>query len=183
MKNKRIPNELRRDFIEEYVIIDLAKEYHGYVGDIPYAIVTELPENEFESKFGEEVEVYKPFVILTKDMYAEIVYSHLNDEREHWREVMLHDPFALEESALLLVDEMSCPDRISESLYTLDCFFSRLKELPDNEGSRVYKRYVIGFSASEIAQHEGVSHWSVRKSISRAKPKVRKIFVELGVVA
>ena len=106
-----------------------------------------------------------------------------NEHREHTREGDYHDAFAFESSALLLVDEMANPARICESKFTLACIFKKLRALPDNEGSRIYKRYVIGYTAREIAQQEGVSHWSVRASIVRAKPKVHDIFVELGVAA
>lgn len=178
-----IPVALRKDFRKEYTIIDLAAEYPGYRDDIPYAIVTELSEDEFEAAFGKEIEMYRPFVILTKDMYKAIVMSGLNNERERWRDIMLHDPFALESSALLLVDEMSSPARICESIFTMECIFAKMRKLPNSAGIRIYKRYVIGYSSREIAEQEGTTFDEVRKCIYRAKPEVHDIFVELGVVA
>ena len=177
-----IPVALRKNFREEYTVIDLASEYPGYKDDIPYAIVTELSEAEFEAAFGKEIDVYRPYLILTKEMYKEFVTSGLNNERERLRDLLFNESISFE-SAIMLIDELSNPVRICESRYTLKCFFEMLNALPDNEGSRIYKRYVIGFTAREIAKQEGVSHWSVRASIVRAKPKVHDIFVELGVVA
>ena len=172
-----------KEYKDEYVIINLETEYHGYTGDIPYAIVTDLSEKEFLANFGEETKSFRPCIFLTGKMYSAFLDYDKNEHREHTREGDYHDAFAFESSALLLVDEMANPARICESKFTLACIFKKLRALPDNEGSRIYKRYVIGYTAREIAQQEGVSHWSVRASIVRAKPKVHDIFVELGVAA
>ena len=54
---------------KEYKIIDLAKEYEGFTGDIQYAIVTDLTEEELEARYGEELTDFHPFVILSGEMF------------------------------------------------------------------------------------------------------------------
>lgn len=163
-------------------VIDLSKEYPEYKDGIPYAIVTNLSEDELVEKFGDEIEQYSPYVILTRAMYKAMRNSFLNDERERLRNIKYHDAFALD-AALCLVNEFADPALICESLYTMDCIFKRIKELPRDTGPRVYKKYVIGFTTREIAAQEGTTFEEVRKCIFRAKPALRNIFVEMEVVA
>lgn len=115
-------------------------------------------------------------------MYRAMEESFRNDERERWRDRYLHDDLSLE-AAMFLVDELSNPVRICESLLTIECIFQKMRDLPDNAGPRIYKKYVVGFTTREIAMQEGVKYETARKSISRAKHELHEIFVELGVVA
>lgn len=163
-------------------IIDLNKEYNGYNKETPYAIVTDLSEDKLNNEYGELTHRYRPFVIITCDMFNAMYESYLNDHREQWREGHLHDTLGID-AAKFLVDELNDPVRICESLYVMDCIFKRIINLPGNIGSRVYKRYVIGFTAREIAVLEGSSYDEVRKSLFRAKPVLRIIFAEEGGVA
>lgn len=166
----------------DFKVLDLRKEYKGYNEEIPYAIVTDLSEKELIANCGDEIKDFQPYVILTRKMYKAMRISFLNDERERLRDLLYHDAFAME-SATALIDELSNPVRICESLYTMDEIFKRLNSLPDHEGSRVYRHYVVGFTIREIAEQDGVNKSAIYQSIYVAMPKVHDIFVELGVVA
>lgn len=166
----------------DFQIIDLKKEYRGYRDDTRYAIVTDLPEAVLHRDYEDIISEYCPFIILTVEMLNAMEESFSNDERERWRDRYLHDALSLE-AAMLLVDELSNPVRISESVFNMEIIIARMKELPNNAGVRMYKKYIIGFTSREIAKQEGTSFEEVRKSIFRAKPELRKVFIELGVVA
>lgn len=174
--------ELEVDFTKEYRIIDLATEYPGYHDDIPYAIVTELSEEEFNSAFGEETKTYRPCIFLSKEMYAAFVGSRLCDERERLRDIFYHEALPLE-SMFTLVDEMASPVRICESLFTIEEIFRLMKSLPDHQGSRIYRHCVVGYTVKEIADQDGVIGSAIYQSITIGLPKVHDIFVKLGVVA
>ena len=47
----------------------------------------------------------------------------------------------------------------------------------------IYKKFIVGYSISEIAAMKGVDYQEVQKSIYRALSELREIFVELGVAA
>ncbi|MCR4557867.1 MAG: sigma-70 region 4 domain-containing protein [Saccharofermentans sp.] len=170
---------------KEYKVIDLKKEYAGatgYVGEERYAVVTELAEKELLEKFGQKLNRFKPFVVISYEMYDAIVETKKNDKREQWRDCMLHDAFTTE-SLLILINAMSDPISICESALTLEYIASRMLELPNHQGSRMYKRYVLGYTVKEIALYEGVTERSVEKSLQIAKAKIHDVFVECGVVA
>ena len=163
-------------------VIDLNKEYDCNNLEIPYAIVTDLLPVCLKKAYSNVLDKYCPHVILTLEMFEAMYGSHKNDHREHFREGNLHDSLSLE-AAMSLVDEFSNPVRICESMYTLDCIFKKMRELPHKVGPRVYKRYVIGFTVQEIAEQENSNIWVVLKCLERALPDIRDIFVEMGVVA
>ena len=170
---------------QEYKIIDLSIEYAGataFVGTERYAIVTDLTEEELTSAFGQELGPYKPFVIISHEMYEAMLETHRNDNREHWRDMFCHDSFAIDMENLP-IDWKADPANICESLRIVEYIFSKMKELPDWQGLRLYEKYIIGYSNKEIADKDGVSKRAVRKGIRRAKHKIHDAFVEMGVVA
>ena len=65
---------------KEYMVIDLVKEYAGstaFVGTEHYAIVTDLSEENLNSAFSQELKPYKPYVIISREMYRAIESTHL----------------------------------------------------------------------------------------------------------
>ena len=95
---------------------------------------------------------------------------------------MFHDSFAFDVDSFL-IDELSNPVRICESLFTMNAIFAEMEKLPERAGFFIYQKYIVGYSSREIAEQEGITKWAVWKSILRAKPAVLRIFVEQGVAA
>ena len=108
--------------------------------------------------------------------------SFLNDDRERKRDILFHDAFAIDVDSFL-IDELSNPVRICESLFTMNAIFAEMEKLPERAGFFIYQKYIVGYSSREIAEQEGITKWAVWKSILRAKPKVLRIFIEQGVAA
>lgn len=172
-------------FINECKIINLEIEYRGatsFVGTEHYAIVTNLSEEALISKYDKELTSYKPFVIITHEMYEVIKKSNNNDERENKRNALYHDAYAIEDERIP-VDEQTDPAAIAETNCNTENIYNAIMSLPGRQGQRLYKKYVLGYSTHEIAVSEGVTEVSVLQSISRAKKTVHDVFVELGVVA
>ena len=170
---------------EEYKVIDLKKEYAGatgFVGTERYAIVSKHNEEYLLTNFSQELAPYEPFVVISVEMYEAIKCNNANDEREHLRHRRYHEPFTVE-SLIHLIDQMSDPIQICETIYNLECISARMLELPDHQGSRIYKKYILGLSTKEIAISEGVSKQTIRRSLRLGKAKIHDLFVEMGVVA
>ena len=165
----------------EYKVIDLTKEYKGFVGEETHAVVTDLSEDELNSKYGDELNKYRPFVILTSEMYEVFTESKKNEERERKRNHLYHDPSALEHEADP-DNEKTDPALMYDTTLTYEFIISKMKSLPDLEGPRMYKRYILGMTPEEIADGEGVSARTVYFSLVRGKEHLRKVFVECGVI-
>lgn len=170
---------------KEFMVIDLVKEYAGataFVGTEHYAIVTDLSEEDLFAAFSQELEPYRPFVIITNEMYEAFMITEINDEREKWRERKYHTELS-PEALFHLIDEMTDPISICESILNLEYITARMLELPDHQGSRIYKIYVLGFTKEELANDEGTSIQAINESLRLAKNKLHDVFVECGVVA
>ena len=171
-----------KEITKEYQVVDLRNEYKGFVGKESYAIVTDLSEEELNSSFSQELEPYRPFVIITNDMYEAFIMTETNDEREKWRERKYHTELS-PEALFHLINEMSDPISICESIHNLEYITARMLELPDHQGSRIYKIFILGFTAEELANEEGRSIYTIWQSLRLGKNKLRDVFVECGVVA
>ncbi len=172
-------------FSEVCKVINLKKEYNGatsYVGSERFAIVTDLTEAELESAFHQDLIPYHPFVIITPEMYKVITESTRNDEREHKREFLYHDVYAIEDERIPSAP-LSDPADIAESNDTYKHIIEEMLKLPGLQGRRMYQHYVQGLTIEEIASAEGVATISVYQSIQRAKKAMHKVFAESGVTA
>ena len=165
-------------------VIDLKKEYTGalpYTDNIKYAIVSD-DKSEEDLAAIEELKTYSPFVVITSEMYEVIRDGKNNDAREHMREFLYHDVYAIEDERVPLAP-LSDPAAISESNDTYKHIIDEMMKLPGHQGRRMYQHYVLGFSLEEIAKKEGVSAVAVFYSIERAKKAMHKVFAESGVTA
>ena len=102
--------------------------------------------------------------------------------REPFRFHKTTTPYKQRENSIL-INAMSDPISICESALNLEYISSRMLELPNHQGSRMYKKYVLGYTEKEIALYEGVSVQTVNNSLRIAKSKIHDVFVECGVVA
>lgn len=50
-----------------------------------------------------------------------------------------------------------------------------LAQLPDKQAKRIYAHYLLGMGKDEIAQAEGVSWFSINKSIRQGLIRIEKI--------
>lgn len=165
-------------------VIDLTKEYAGalpYTDNIKYAIVSDnICEEELASI--KELKAYSPFVVITSEMFEVIKESKKNDSREHKRDQLYHDIYAIEDERVP-VDPLSDPATIAEADDTYKHIIDAMMKLPGRQGERLYKNSVLGLSVEAIALAEGVTTASVYESLRRAKAAIRKVFVESGVIA
>ncbi len=164
------------------IVIDLVKEYGGrasFTGQEHFAVVadTELTAEELKA-----VEPYKPYVIITTAMFKAFTDNYSNDDRERKRDALYHEADNVETDLLFLVDEYSDPVRICESVETLSSLMDKMLSLPDNQGTRMYKRYVLGFTSREISQQEHVTMDTIQKCLFEARKSFKVAFRELGVI-
>ena len=68
-------------FKKDCKVINLEIEYEGYIGEERYAIITDLSEEELDSKYQEELSKYRPFIILSRAMGLAIREHQRNNEK------------------------------------------------------------------------------------------------------
>lgn len=130
-------------------VIDLSREYTGalsYTENIKYAIVSD-DKNEEELASIQELKAYIPFVVITSKMYEVMRDSNNNNAREHMRESLHHDVYAIVEDRVP-IDTLSDPAAISESNDTYKHIIEEMLKLPGRQGRRMYRHYVLGLTVN-----------------------------------
>ena len=74
-----------RFYKKNYDVISLPCEYKGYKGDMRYAIITDLSEDELNALYSDELEKYRPFVIITREMRLAMRIYDRNENKHRMR--------------------------------------------------------------------------------------------------
>ncbi len=174
-------NVTRRTFEEECMVIDLRTEYGcSFVGKAPITIVSELEACQIKEAFPQEIAAYPDFTVITPEIFEAFQDFH-KDNEQHRINGINHPDIPLELAESVLIDPLGNIPLICESGIALESIIKKMFSLPERQGSRLYKRYILGYTTREIAAQEGVSEETVRRSLRDGKSSILEVFVELEV--
>lgn len=189
--------ERKELFKSECKVINLEFEYESCVyeaerclGDIKWAIITDLSEEELEDKYSDIIVSFTSFVVLTLEQ-GEIIKEFVrNEDKFRKRQLNNEDAFGYEDGLLeVFHNEIASPDYWQEKdklkariQYEdlLDFFEKALDELTSIQRERLYAHLVDGKSSRVIAKEEGVNYSNVDKSIILGRKKLLKILKKGG---
>lgn len=160
-------------------IINLKYEYPGYKGDIRWAIVSDLTENELLEKYPEEIKKYIPFVRLSISQ-GEVFEEGVRYENKcRMRSIRYHHCFDITDDDFERYHHELIVDDIEEEIIRKENakkFQNALNSLNKTQKERLYKHFFCQMSYVEIAKEEGVSCTAIRLSIENAKKNLKKFF-------
>lgn len=171
--------------IYEYKVFNLAYEYGAYIGEIRFAIATDLTEEELRATFGDEISKYEPFILITTEM-GEIMTEANNNEAKHRMrscegyEVQLFDCFGTDNE----IDE-SEEDEGSEELilHRKELVTAAISRLTPNQRECVSAYFFDKKSKNEIAAEKDCTPANVRTTIRRSLIKMRSFIEKMEVSA
>lgn len=118
-------------------------------------------------------------MIDVSDELAATLYAFERQEASYLRKVRRHQAYysldrtdGVEHSILLHVQS---PDEIYERKVSREELYAALAQLPDKQAKRIYMHYLLGVGKKEMAQAEGVSWFSINKSIRQGLTRIEKI--------
>lgn len=118
-------------------------------------------------------------IIEVSDELAATLYAFERQEASYIRKVRRHQAYysldrtdGVEHSIILHVKS---PDEIYERKVSREELHAALAQLPDKQAKRIYAHYLLGRGKDEIAQAEGVSWFSINKSIRQGLIRIKKI--------
>lgn len=118
-------------------------------------------------------------IIEVSDELAATLYAFERQEASYIRKVRRHQAYysldrtdGVEHSIILHVNS---PDEIYERKVSREELHAALAQLPDKQAKRIYAHYLLGMGKDEIAQTEGVSWFSINKSIRQGLIRIEKI--------
>ncbi len=163
-------------------VIDLKKEYgDSFQGEEKYAVFSDLTKEELLSAYNEELKPYMPFCVVKPEMF-EVFSESIKDGKRRRNQGARHPEISFELAESALVDPLEEPAIICESTMAIEYIVSKMLGLPERQGTRMYKRYILGYSAKEISKSENASLVSVLQSLQQGRNALHNVFVELGVV-
>ena len=159
-----------------YYAFDMRTEYPGYTGEISYAIATDMSEEELTKEYGDEIEAYRPYILITMEMGEAMVLYYNNDAASHMRkfrgyEVPFEDYQGDFEGEEVLWDELL--SELTESEIR-----KHLNHLKPKQARRVYKYLFENMSIKDIAREESRRCSTVCESVNRALKNLYKIIFD-----
>ena len=151
---------------KDYVILNIEKEYPGYIGSEKWMIITDLFEDQFAELYPDQYPCWKDAVIMNSEMGKEIIRYHNND-RKH--EIRNANVFPLERIGSVHDKKITRTDVIKNPVLK-----AALKNVTETQRRRIVGVYVNGLTEQEIADAEECSVQAVSQSIKRGVAQMRK---------
>ncbi len=166
-----------KDNNKEYEVINLGYEYPGMKGGIKWAVITELDSEMLLEKYGDELSMFKPFVVMTKAQ-GEVLKDYDRNEAKHRmrrvRTCSLDGYVEGETEYIYSVFSKDEPEDIVVQMDEVECLRKAVETLTDIQKRRLKLYFYNDLTAREIAELEGVSHKNVLKSLNEAIKKIQK---------
>lgn len=162
----------------EYEVINLGYEYPGMTGGVNWAVITDLDEDTLEKRYAEELQMYKPYVIMTVDQGEAFKEYDRNENKHDMRRMRHHDFWGYEEGTTEYCNSVFSTEEPEDAVIKrLDsmALIKALDKLPEKQRRRCKLYFLMGLGEDEIAKLEGVSHQMVSLSINAALVRLRKI--------
>ena len=178
--SKKQFNELELQFQEECEVINLKYEYDGYNGDISWAIISNLTEDEILEKYRSIIGDYMPFIILPS-AFGEVRDEYRRNEKKfQMRAIRKHDFYNFEDSEIELHHAELVTDDLEEAFFKSEeeqALRKAIQLLKPIQKERLIKYYFEGKSSRQITQEEGVAYSAVDNSIATALKNLRKFLI------
>lgn len=183
MANNTIISALDEQFKTECKVINLKYEYPGYTGDVKWAIISELTEEEILAKYPEQVSAYIPFLLLDSQ-FGEVRRAYRRNEKKfEYRASNCTDAFGYEEGITeIFHSELIAPDYLTQQLEdeakqrNKETLYAALSLLTETQRKRLILYYLHNMSERDIAEKEGKSKSSIHESLTSAIKILRKFY-------
>ncbi len=176
---------MNRTFKQECKIINLAIEYGRHTEDIRYAVITDLSEEELDSKYQEELSKYRPFIILSRAMGLAIREHQRNNEKFRKRYARSTADYESIIDLVCVEDEQTVKDRETAELRSREQFLEAGRKamslLTPLQRQYIIRYYQDGATLEEIASETRTRLDTVWENLEAARRKFRKVLSEMEV--
>lgn len=163
--SKDISSALKEQFKQECLVISIKDEYPDYIGTEKWIIITDLSDDELTSSYGSLLIEYSPYVKLSVQQGKPIIIYHRNEDKHRKRRKLYESLMSDCDGEDELHSNLTQEDFVSQLIMS-DYIKTLLEQLPsEKQRNRIVLRYLLGFTAVEIAKMENVSSQAVDKSI------------------
>ena len=163
-------------FKKDCKILNMKKEYPGYIGEITWIVISDLTQEQIMERYPEEIKPYTPFIRMTREMHEPTADFERNRLKFYYRARNHGDAYGYEDSTF----ECYHPEMIADSFaldeyYDLKCALAHLNE---TQRRRIIKRFYEDMSVIDIANEEHTTRQAVAKSITAARNNTKRFLSE-----
>ena len=187
-------NVTERTFRNDCKVIRLDAEYKGYTGEVRYAIITDLTEDELYSLYPNDIKRFIPFVLLSCEMGKVIRVFNRNNEKFAKREARSVSIFiTCSEEEESLISSLSVADEqtrlqaernaAEEHQRLFELSRKAMTKLTPLQRDYLIRHYIGGSSIRGIAKEDGKRFENVWDVIKKARSKYIKAINELEEVS
>lgn len=163
-----------------YEVIDLTKEYPGFVGETKWGIVTDLSENDLYINFYDEIKPYIPFVILPIE-FLEIRSDYIHNEMKHLMRAIRHNyGYDFDDSTESIHPELGEDNLIPqlEKREIKHLIHKGISSLVKTQQKYLQWYFFEGLTLKEIAERENKPYTNVRRVLKNALKELKDFFLE-----
>ena len=175
--NKNIFAALNEQFYIDCEVIETKYEYPQYTGVEKWIIITDLTEEELNSKYAEQIAPLRPFVVIGRSFGDIRKHFRRNEDKFAKRAVINNSVFDFSDATEEHHTEIATPD--AESMYIKEETYAELRKaimaLEATQKRRIILYFFYGFTYKEIADIDDVSIQAVAKYINKAIENLKKI--------
>lgn len=174
--NNTIISALDEQFYIDCEVIETKYEYPQYTGVEKWIIITDLTEEELNSKYAEQIAPLKPFIVLSRT-FGKVRDDYRRNEKKHYmRSVRSCSIFDFSEDT-----EAHHPEIASSSLEEdvinneqIQLLRAAIAQLKPIQRERLVKYFFCGKNLRQIAEEEGKAYSTVYESYESALRKLKK---------
>lgn len=172
--NKEIDNKaLIEAFKNDCKVINLKNEYAGYDGDVMWAIVSELSDEDLEREYKSIILIYSPYLRLTTEQYQAFRSFDSNEHKHYMRMLYYGDQYSVDEELFFVFHaEIAACD--SENI-DWSWLYNIIDKLSLTQKRRIVKKFYYQMNNAEIAREERVSSQAIDLSVNTALNKIKKL--------
>lgn len=174
---KRITNSIVLK-AENYVVVDLEKEYGKPNDKIRYAVITEYSEEYIRLNHKDELSCYCPYIVVGEYYYDIIREEYARERKEDYTQSTKLSTCEVKETVLFenYMNKLREMEVNEERQSVIRKAISTIRNEKTRE--RIYKYFWLEMSQSEIAEEEGVAQSAISQSITVGLRNIKKYLEE-----
>ena len=176
MNNTTI-SALDEQFYIDCEVIETKYEYPQYTGVEKWIIITDLTEEELNSKYAEQIAPLKPYIILSRS-FGEVRDDFIRNEKKHYmrtvRSVNIFD-FSEETEEHHTEIAVGSPEDDIINDEQAQILRAAIAQLNPMQKERLIKYFFHGKNLNQIAEEEGKAYSTVYESYESALKKLKKL--------
>ena len=166
---------IEEQFADDCKVINLKYEYPGYTGDVKWAIISNLTEEEIVAKYFPLIKENMPFIVLSLDYGKERDTYHKN-EKKHYMRAARGSCFSIDDEFEEHHSESAVSDYVDEVLFSEQRkrLWEAINSLDEKQRNRLISYFIDGKTYRDIGKLEGVDHKAIIRSVESALKKLKK---------